>query len=108
MRSSGKEKIEKLIKAEKNSDFHVNKDGIILYRQRVWIPSDSALKEEILDEAHNSRYSIHPGSTKMYQDLKRQFWWEGIKKDVAEWVGKCLTCQRSRLNTRGPADFCNR
>ena len=47
-----------------------------------------------MEEVHHSSYTIHPGSTKMYQDLKEFFWWEGTKKDVAEFVSKCLVCQQ--------------
>ena len=48
---------------------------------------------EVLSEAHSSAYSLHPGSTKMYKDLKQHFWWSNMKKDVADHVAKCLTCQ---------------
>ena len=63
----------------------------------------SELKNEILHDAHNSRYSIHPGSTKMYQDLKHNFLWPNMKKEIAEWVSRCDTCQRVNVTppTRG-------
>ncbi|GJZ28744.1 putative reverse transcriptase domain-containing protein [Tanacetum coccineum] len=54
-------------------------------------------KEALLSEAHSSSVSIHPGSTKMFQDLKQNFWWSGMKKDVAEFVAKCLTCQQVKI-----------
>ena len=56
--------------------------GVIQNLSRIWIPIVSELKDEILHDAHNSRYSIHPGSTKMYQDLKRNFWWPNMKKEL--------------------------
>ena len=52
------------------------------------------MKEHLLDEAHSSKYSVHPGGDKMYQDLKLMFWWSGMKKDIAEFVSRCLTCQK--------------
>ena len=58
------------------------------------MPDVKAIRELILREAHDSAYSIHPGSTKMYQDLKSQYWWHGMKRDVAEYVALCNTCQR--------------
>ncbi|KAL8120055.1 hypothetical protein AgCh_017258 [Apium graveolens] len=63
------------------------KDSQGLYRffSRVWIPNITELKNEVLQEAHNSRFSIHPGTTKMYQDLKKIFLWPGVKKDIANW-----------------------
>ena len=63
----------------------------------------SELKNEILHDAHNSRYSIHPGSTKMYQDLKKNFWWPNMKKEIAEWVSRCDTCQRVKAEHQRPS-----
>ncbi|KAL8108994.1 hypothetical protein AgCh_025188 [Apium graveolens] len=71
--------------------------------KRVWIPNVTELKNEVLQEAHNSRFSIHPGSTKMYQDLKRNFWWPGMKKDIANWVSKCHVCQTVKAEHQRPS-----
>lgn len=57
------------------------------------VPIDVELKRELMREAHETLYSIHPGSTKMYKDLKEQFWWNGMKKDVVKFVSRCLTYQ---------------
>ena len=65
--------------------------------------NDEALRKEILHEAHRSRFTIHPGGTKMYQDLKRTFWWEGMKREVAEFVSKCMTCQMVKAEWKHPA-----
>jgi hypothetical protein len=56
-----------------------------------------------LKEAHDSDYSIHPGSTKMYQDLKQKYWWYGLKRDVAAHVAKCDVCQRVKAKHQRPA-----
>ena len=77
--------------------------GVIRNLKRIWIPNVSELKNEILHDAHNSRYSIHPGSTKMYQDLKKNFWWPNIKKEIAEWVSRCDTCQRVKAEHQRPS-----
>ncbi|KAM0061096.1 putative nucleotidyltransferase, Ribonuclease H [Helianthus debilis subsp. tardiflorus] len=69
-----------------------NNQGIRSMGNRMWVPIFGGFREKILDEAHKSRYSIHPGATKMYQDLKRDYWWPGMKYDVTQYVGKCLTC----------------
>ena len=50
-------------------------------------------KNEIMSEAHETPYTAHPGSTKMYQDLKKSFWWNGMKRDIAAFVERCLACQ---------------
>ena len=54
-------------------------------------------------EAHKSKFVVHPGSTKMYQDLKRQYWWEGMKKDVASFVAKCIVCQQVKAEHQRPS-----
>ena len=64
--------------------------GILKYKNRICVPK--ALIPELLAEAHNSRLTIHLGSNKMYQDLRKDYWWEGMKRDVAEFVKRCLVC----------------
>ena len=56
------------------------------------VPKDEELIQDILKETHNTKFIIHLGSMKMYQDFRRQFWWEGMKRDVARFVGRCLVC----------------
>jgi hypothetical protein len=53
---------------------------------RAVLPKDDRLRKEIMEEAHKTHYIVHPGSTKMYQDLKRNYWWSGMKRDIAEYV----------------------
>ena len=77
--------------------------GIKRFANRIWIPKVEELKGEILSEAHDSRYSIHLGSTKMYQDLKKHYWWPNMKREIADWVRKCLTCQRVKAEHQRPS-----
>lgn len=65
----------------------------IIFHERVCFPNDKELRENVLKESHQSKFSIHPGATKMYHDLKRYYHWSGMKRDVAGWVEKCPTCQ---------------
>ncbi|KAL8107856.1 hypothetical protein AgCh_024313 [Apium graveolens] len=69
-------------------EIKVQKDekGIYRVNSRIWIPNVVELKHEILQEAHNLRFLIHPGSTKMYQDLKESYWWPNMKKEITEWI----------------------
>ena len=85
--------MEKVVKGE---------DGIIRYEGRLCFPSNEELKIEILREAHHSKYTIHPGVTKMFQDMKRVYWWPGMKRDVATFVAKCLTCQQVKSEHQRP------
>nr|WMB97139.1 hypothetical protein [Solanum aethiopicum] len=68
-------------------------DGVLRYQGRLCVPNVDGVRERIMAEAHSSRYSIHPGSTKMYQDLREVYWWSGMKRDIAEFVSKCPNCQ---------------
>jgi hypothetical protein len=62
------------------------------------VPKKEVLKKTILDEAHTSRYSIHPGSTKMYHDLRQQFWWTRMKHEAARYVFECDTCRKVKAD----------
>jgi len=68
----------------------------------VCIPDDVEVKRLILEEGHKSHRSLHPGMTKMYQDLKESFWWQGKKKDVAQFISACLTCQKAKVEHQRP------
>ncbi|GJT78284.1 retrotransposon protein, putative, ty3-gypsy subclass [Tanacetum coccineum] len=67
----------------KHTEFSVDDDGIVWFEDRLCVPNDQALREKVMTEAHSSPFTIHPGSTKMYRDLKQYFWWNGMKQDVA-------------------------
>ncbi|KAL4013739.1 hypothetical protein IC575_025922 [Cucumis melo] len=84
-------------------EFSLSSDGGLLFERRLCVPSDSAVKTELLSEAHSSPFSMHPGSTKMYQDLKRVYWWRNMKREVAEFVSKCLVCQQVKAPRQKPA-----
>ena len=84
-----KEKIEKGKKAE----FQIRDDGMIVKGQRMCVPKYDELKRDIMEEAHSSAYAMHPGSTKMYRTLKEHYWWNGMKKEIASFISRCLTYQ---------------
>jgi hypothetical protein len=71
---------------------------VIRFRKRLLVPVDPEIKKVILDEAHMSKFSIHPSSTKMYQDLKQNFWWSNMKVDIAKYVAECDTCHRMKAS----------
>jgi hypothetical protein len=62
-------------------DFRTDEEGVLWFKNRLCVPKGEA-REVLLDEAHNSAYSIHPGTTKMYLDLKTRYWWRGMKKEI--------------------------
>ena len=69
-------------------------DGSLQYRGRVVVPQLTYLREKILREFHCSRFAVHSGGTKMYRDLRRQYYWSGMKIHVGNFVRRCLTCQQ--------------
>ncbi|GJV96370.1 putative reverse transcriptase domain-containing protein [Tanacetum coccineum] len=74
--------------------FKQRDDGEIYFFDRIWIPSVGGVRKLIMDEAHTSRYSEHLGTDKMYYDLRDLYWWPGMKRDIAEYVSRCLTCSK--------------
>ncbi|KAA0065937.1 ty3-gypsy retrotransposon protein [Cucumis melo var. makuwa] len=91
-----------LVEAGQAVEFSISSGGGLLFERRLCVPSDSAVKTELLSEAHSSPFSMHPGSTKMYQDLKRVYWWRNMKREVAEFVSKCLVCQQVKAPRQKP------
>ena len=71
----------------------VHSDGSLWYRGRVVVPHLTDLREDSLREFHCSRFAVHPGGMKMYQDLRRQYYWSEMKRLVGDFVRRCLTCQ---------------
>src|ERR1044072_7971206 len=86
-----------------SEDFKLDAQGILRFRGRICIPDYVDLKRMILEKTHRSSLSIHPGATKMYQDLRKLFWWSGMKREVAQFVYACLTCQKSKVEHQKPA-----
>ncbi|KAJ9555770.1 hypothetical protein OSB04_010384 [Centaurea solstitialis] len=76
--------------------------GFKLFQGRIWVPKLGGNRELLLDDAHKSKYSIHPGSTKMYRDLKMNYWWPVMKLDIASYVEKCVTCLQVKAEHQKP------
>ena len=76
---------------------------MLWFKNRIVVSKDFELRKQILDEAHTSRLSIHPGSNKMYQDLKQRFWWTRMKREVAKYVSECDICRRVKASHLKPA-----
>ncbi|GJW31873.1 putative reverse transcriptase domain-containing protein [Tanacetum coccineum] len=83
--------------------FEIRTNGIRYHDKRIWLPLYGGLRDLIMHESHKSKYSIHPGSTKMYQDLKRLYWWPNIKADIATNIDKCLTCAKVKAEHMKPS-----
>jgi len=84
--------------------FRIADNSTLWFWKRICVLEVKAICDMILREAHESAYSIHPGSTKMYLDLKEKYWWYGLKRDVAEYVALCDTCQQVKAEHQRPAE----
>ena len=76
------------------SQSHKGGDGILRYQERLCVPDVDDLRKQIMEEAHGSHYSIHPGATKSYHDLREVYWWDDLKRDIEEFVVKCPNAQQ--------------
>ncbi|GJR62264.1 putative reverse transcriptase domain-containing protein [Tanacetum coccineum] len=78
-------------------------DGTLCLNGRSWLPCYGDLRTVIMHESHKSKYSVHPGSDKMYQDMKKLYWWPNMKADIATYVSKCLTCAKVKAEHQRPS-----
>ena len=71
--------------------------------KRLCVPNDVALKKEIMEEVHRTLYLVHPSSTEMYRDIRKTYWWNNMKKEIAQFVEQCLTCQQIKALHQKPS-----
>ncbi|GKA13252.1 putative reverse transcriptase domain-containing protein [Tanacetum coccineum] len=79
------------------------RDGSLYFMDRIWVPLVGGMRTVIMDEAHKSRYYVHPGADKMYYDLRDMYWWPRMKRDIATYVSKCLTCAKVKAEHQRPS-----
>jgi hypothetical protein len=94
--------IRQLIIDGKGLDFREDAEGVVWFKDRLCVLDITSIRELILKEAHETTYSIHPSSEKMYQDLKKRFWWYEMKREIAEYVARCENCQRIKAKHLRP------
>jgi hypothetical protein len=91
-----------LILEGRGKDFREDAEGVVRFKYRLCLPNEQSIRELILKDAHETTYSIHLGSDKMYQDLKKKFWWYRMKREIAEHVAICDSCQRIKAEHQRP------
>nr|GEZ38890.1 putative reverse transcriptase domain-containing protein [Tanacetum cinerariifolium] len=98
-----REKNSKDLEKFKKEKLELRTDGTLCFNNRSWLLCYGDLRALIMHEAHKSKYSVHPSSDKMYQDLKQLYWWPNMKADIATYVSKCLTCLRVKAEHENPS-----
>jgi hypothetical protein len=85
-------------KVDKYRCFRQDSKGVLWFEDRLVVPKNPELRQKILDEAHLSKFSMHPDSNRMYHDLKSLYWWTRMKREIAKYVSECDTCQRIKAS----------
>ncbi|GJZ39206.1 putative reverse transcriptase domain-containing protein [Tanacetum coccineum] len=80
-------------------------DGALYYLDRIWVPLKGDVRTLIMDEAHKSKYYLHPGADKMYYDLRDRYWWPGMKQDITVCMSRCLTCLKVKDEHQRPSSL---
>ncbi|GJZ46364.1 putative reverse transcriptase domain-containing protein [Tanacetum coccineum] len=80
-------------------------DGALYYLDRIWFTLKGDMRTLIMDKAHKSKYFVHPGADKMYYDLRDRYWWPRMKKDIAVYVSRCLTCLKVKDEHQRPSSL---
>ncbi|GKA06964.1 putative reverse transcriptase domain-containing protein, partial [Tanacetum coccineum] len=86
-----------------DKQFERKEDGRLYFVERIWVPAYGNLRTLIMNEAHATKYSVHPGADKMYYDLRDLYWYPRMKKDIALYVSKCLTCSKVKAEHQKPS-----
>ncbi|GKB35858.1 putative reverse transcriptase domain-containing protein [Tanacetum coccineum] len=86
-----------------NQQMERREDGSLYFLDRIWVPLVEGVRTIFMDKAHKTGYSIHPGADKMYHDLQDMYWWPGMKRDIATYVSKCLTCAKVKAEHQRPS-----
>ena len=89
---------------EIGENFNITQDGVLTMKDRVCVPDVEDLRKLIIEKTHCSAYIMHPGSTKVYRTIRENYWWSGMKKDIADFVSRCLVCQQVKIEHQKPPE----
>ena len=88
---------------EISENFNITQDEVLTMKGRACVPDVDNLRKLIMEEAHYFAYALHPRSTKMYLTIKENYWWSGMKRDIADFMARCLVCQQVKAKHRKPS-----
>ena len=103
-------KLQEIVQLAKNGDkidHFIDENRGLFYKSRLCVPNDMELKKKLMYESHSTVFTMHPRGNKMYRDLKQYYWWRGMKKDVKNYMSKCLTCQQVKAKHQVLSGFLN-
>ena len=86
--------VQKIMNGEIGEDFNITQDGVLTMRGRACVSGVDDLRKLIMEKAHCPAYAMHPRSTKMYRTIKKDYWWSAMKRDIEDFVARCLICQQ--------------
>ena len=89
---------------EIKENFMITQDGMLVMKCKNCMPNVDDLRKAIMEEANCSTYAMHPDSTKMYRTIKKNYWWLNMKRDIPEFVSKCLVCQQVKVEHQKPVE----
>ena len=92
---------ERIVSGMDTEGWEHSADWGLRYQGGLFVPR--GCREDVMRESHHSRLTVHPGGTKMYRDIRRYFWWSGMRRDIAEFVSRCLTCQQVKIEHQRPS-----
>ncbi|XP_022889193.1 uncharacterized protein LOC111404646 [Olea europaea var. sylvestris] len=101
------ENIKADVRTEKRKGFEIAEDKTLIFKGRLCVLKDEALRNEIMTAAHSTLYAAHPGGTKIYRDLCNTFWWRNIEGKIALFVSKCMVCQQVKAEHLRPSGLLN-
>ncbi|KAL0539443.1 hypothetical protein IC582_023655 [Cucumis melo] len=93
----------RMVETGQSGNFSISSNDGLMFEGRLCVPEDSVVKTELLFEAHSSPFTMHPRSTKMYRDLRSIYWWRNMKREMADFVSRCLVCQQVKAPRQRPA-----
>ena len=94
--------VNKIMNGEIGENFSISQDGVLTMKGKVCVPNVENLMNLIMEKPHCLAYAMHLGSTKMYRTIKENYWWSSMKKDVANFVSRCLVCQQVKAKHQKP------